>query len=314
MSIYEYLQGKTLAEIAEAGYRLPDLDIEKGEKWVPGAYEGIMLRSNVVFKVHTGINFFTALSVRKQAIKPSEKNKSKMLKKLLKYPAIYTVDPICSFCVAFKMVKKEANKEALRALAIDLAKKSEKRELVKFGIALLGIAGCKEDLEILKVLGAHDEFTLYCAGSAERLLKGEELNDFLMNLGEKADGWGKLSVLYTLDYKDDRAKLWVVKKGCKNTVGLSYAANVCAIKGDMADILRKLEVGEYESAEAEEIFRGVCDILSGLLWPEENQDGIKEYGEALRAGTSFKNICQNMPELATTDDRAAKISEKLADC
>ena len=314
MSIYEYLQGKTLAEIAEAGYRLPDLDIEKGEKWVPGAYEGIMLRSNVVFKVHTGINFFTALSVRKQALKPSEKNKSKMLKKLLKYPAIYTVDPICSFCVAFKMIKKVAQKEALRALAIDLAKNSEKRELVKFGIALLGVAGCKEDLGILEVLGAHDEFTLYCAGSAERLLKGEELNDFLMNLGEKADGWGKLSVLYVLDYKDNRAKLWAVKKGCKNTVGLSYAANVCAIKGDMADILRKLEAGEYESVEAEEIFRGVCDIFSGLLWPEENQDGIKEYGEALRAGTSFKNICQNMPELAATDDRAAKIAEKLADC
>lgn len=314
MSIYEYLQGKTSAEIAEAGYRLPDLDMEKGEIWVPGAYEGIMLRSNVVFKVHTGINFFTALSVRKQALKPSEKNKSKMLKKLLKYAAIYTVDPICSFCVAFKMIKKEAQREALRALAIDLAKNSEKRELVKFGIALLGIAGNKEDLKILELLGTHDEFTLYCAGSAERILKGKELNDFLMNLGEKADGWGKLSVLYTLDYKDDRAKLWAVKKGCKNTVGLSYAANVCAIKGDMADVLRKLEAGEYEKAEAEEIFRGVCDIFSGLLWPEEDQDGIKEYGEALRASTSFKNICQNMPELAAIDDRTVKIAEKLANC
>lgn len=314
MSIYEYLQGKTSSEISESGYRLPDLDMERGEMWVPGAYEGIMLRSNVMFKVHTGINFFAALSVRKQALKPSEKNKSKMLKKLLKYPAIYVVDPICSFCVAFKMLKKEGQKEALRALALDLTKNSTKRELVKFGIALLGICGKKEDLSVLSVLGAHDEFTLYSVGSAERLLKGEELNDFLMDLGEKADGWGKLSVLYALDYSDERAKLWAVKKGCRNTIGLSYAANVCATKGCMADALRKLEAGEYETTEAQEIFRGVCDIFSGLLWPEENQDGIKEYGEALRASASFKNICQNMPELAATDDKATKITEKLADC
>ena len=314
MSIYEYLKGKTSSEISESGYRLPDLDMEKGEVWVPGAYEGTLLRSNVVFKIHTAINFFTALSVRKQALKPSEKNKSKMLKKLLKYPAIYVVDPICSFCVAFKMLKKEGQKEALRALALDLAKNSTKRELVKFGIALLGICGKKEDLSVLSVLGAHDEFTLYSAGSATRLLKEKELNDFLMNLGEKADGWGKISVLYALDYKDERAKLWTVKNGCKNTIGLSYAANVCAIKGCMADVLHKLEAGEYEPAEAQEIFRGVCDIFSGLLWHEQNQDSIKEYGESLRAGKSFKNICQNMPELAAKDERAAKIAEKLVNC
>ena len=314
MSIYEYLKGKTSSEIVEAGYKLPDLDVEKSEMWVPGAYEGIMLRSNVVFKVHTGINFLTALSVRKQTIKPSEKNKSKMLNKLLKYPAIYTVDPICSFCVAFKMIKKENQREALRILALDLAKNSTKREIVKFGIALLGICGKKEDLSILLVLGAHDEFTLYSVGSAQRLLKGKELNDFLFDLGEKADGWGKLSFLYALDYSEEKAKLWAVKKGCKNTVGLSYAANVCATKGCMADILRKIENGEYEQTEASEIFRGVCDIFSGLLWPEENQDGIKEYGEALRAAASFKNIFQNMPELAANYDNAAKIAEKLADC
>jgi len=311
MSIYEYLKGKTSSEISESGYRLPDLDMEKGEEWVPGAYEGTLLRSNVVFKIHTAINFFTALSVRKQALKPSEKNKSKMSKKLLKYPAIHTVDPICSFCVAFKIIKKENQKEALRVLALDLATNSEHRELVKVGIALLGICGKKEDLSVLSVLGAHDEFTLYSAGSATRLLKGKELNDFLMNLGEKADGWGKISVLYALDYKDERAKLWTVKNGCKNTIGLSYAANVCAIKGCMADVLHKVEAGEYEPKEAEEIFRGVCDIFSGLLWPEEGQDGIKEYGEALRAGKSFKNICQNMPDLASKDERSAEIVKNL---
>ena len=77
MSIYDYLEKKTPAEIAENGYRLPDLDMVKGDTWVPGAYEGTILRSNVSVKLHTVINFLTALAVKKQAFKPSAKNKRK---------------------------------------------------------------------------------------------------------------------------------------------------------------------------------------------------------------------------------------------
>lgn len=313
MSIYDYLEKKTPAEISEAGYRLPDLDMEKGDIWVPGAYEGTILRSNVSVKIHTVINFLTALAVKKQAFNPSEKNKAKLTARLLKYPAISLVDPVCSYCVAFKIPQNEAKKEALRALALDLAKNSVNREPVKMGLALLGIAGKKEDLHILKTLGKHDEFTLFAAGSAAGLLKGKEKNAFLTELAEEVEGWGKLAILYELDYSDEKARLWAVKKGCHNTVGYSYAANVCATKGNMADILAKLKAGEYAETEAEEIFRGVCDIFTGLLNPDENQDGIKEYGEAIRACTSFKDICLNMPEISSKDERAAKIAEKLSD-
>lgn len=314
MSIYDYLLEKTPAEIAEIGYRLPDLDLEKGEEWVPGAYEGIVLRSDIKVKLHTIINFLTALSVKKQAFKPSDKHKAKLLSRLLKYPAISLVDPVCSYCYAFKIPQNPAKKEAVRKLALDLAKTSKDREPVKMGIALLGIVGKEEDLQILEVLGKHDEFTLYSAGSASRLLKGSQKNEFLIKLANQVEGWGKLAILYELDYSQEQARLWAVKRGCHNTVGLSYASNVCAIKGNMADTLIKLSQGEYSKEEAEEIFRGACDIFTGLLNPDEGQDGIREYGESIRAGSAFKNICQNMPDLAKTDERAIKIAENLAFC
>lgn len=311
MSIYDYLKEKSTSEIAEMGYRLPDVDLEKGDVWVPGAYEGIILRSTRSVKLHTIINFRTALAVKKQALKPSEKHMAKLTKKLMKYPAISLVDPVCSYCVAFKIIKNEEKKAALRELALDLAKNAVNREPVKMGIALLGMAGKEEDLPVLEVLGKHDEFTLYCAGSAARILEGKKKNDFLMKLGDNTQGWGKISVLYELDYKHEDARLWAVKRGCRNTVGFSYVANVCAIKGNMADVLAKLSAGEIEEKEAEEILHGVCDIFTGLLNPDENQDGIREYGEAKRAGEALRNICQNMSELAEKDERAQKIVESL---
>ena len=307
MSIYDYLKDKTPTEIANEGYRLPDLDLQTGELWVPGAYEGTLLRSNVSTKLHTIINFLTARAVKKQALKPSEKNKAKLTTRLKKYPAISLVDPVCSYCYAFKIPQNEAKKDALRTLALDLATNSNDREPVKMGLALLGISGKAEDLHILEVLGKHDEFTLYAAGSATRLLKGKKKNEFLMKLAENVEGWGKLSIIYEIDYSDEAARLWTIKKGCRNNVGLSYAANVCAIKGGMAEILKKLNAGEYSPEEAEEIYHGVCDIFTGLLWPDEDQDGINEYTEALFACREFKKIADNMPELASKDERTSKI-------
>jgi hypothetical protein len=75
----------------------------------------------------------------------------------------------------------------------------------------------------------------------------------------------------------------------------------------MAEILKKLNEGEYSLTEAEEIYHGVCDIFTGLLWPDEGQDGIREYTEAVFALREFKKITENMPELSSKDDRTAKI-------
>ena len=119
MSIYEYLQKKTPAEIAEAEFRLPDLNMVKGQEWVPGAFEGILLRSDVRIKQQSLVNYLIASSVKKQALNPSEKNKAKMLKRFSKYAAISIVDPLCSFCTALKLTATAEKKAALRELALD---------------------------------------------------------------------------------------------------------------------------------------------------------------------------------------------------
>lgn len=311
MTIYEYLKEKSPSDIKQSNYKLPDIDIEKGERWVPGAFEGTVLRSTMKIKYHSMVNFFTARKVKKQALKPSAVNREKLLKRLEKYSAISIVDPICSFCVAFKFTKDEQKKKALRELALDLIMNVNKREIVKLGIALLGICGTQEDLELIKPIGMHDEFTLYVAGTASRLLEGKEKNFYLLELMRNVCGWGKIAILYELDYSDDEARYEVIKTGCKNDIDLSYSANVCAIKGKMLDVLKNFYKNIYEKEEELKIFSGICDIFTGLLGAKDNHDGLSEYPDARETAKLFTQICQSKPYLEEYDERSKNICQKV---
>lgn len=307
MTIFEYLRDLTPAEIKANGYKLPDIDIEKGEKWVPGAYEGILLRSDMRFKYHAMVNYFTAKKIKKQVLKPSEAHRNKLLSRLEKYSAISIVDPMCSFCVAFKLTKSDEKKAALRKFALDLIKNVNKREIVKLGIALLGICGKKEDLELIKPLGFHDEFTLYVSGTVCRLSEGDEKNKYLFELLENVSGWGKIAVLFDIDYTKDDARLKVIKYGCRNDIAYSYAANVCAIKGKMHEILKQMSENNFNEDEEKIVFSGICDIFMGLINAKERQDGLSEYPYARESATLFSQICQDKPYLTEDSERINKI-------
>lgn len=322
MSIYEFLKNRTPNELAAEGYSLPDggeLTLRAGESWVPGAYEGIVLRTNMRIKQHLILDYHIARAVKRYVLHPSDAAYAKVERYPVKYSAISLADPICSICVALKITKKPEQKASLRALAKKLALESSKREAVKFGIALLGISGEPEDLDIVKPLGMHDEFTLYVAGTASRILEKDpkSKNAYLKELAESAHGWGKIAIMYELDYSDPDIRLWAVKCGCNNSIGLSYIANVCATKGDMKSVLSDMlegkfsESGENEAYDEKEIFRGICDIFTGLLDPEENNDGLNEYRDAHEAVRYFKRLCEDRPELSVSDLRSEKILDGI---
>ncbi|MFR1517390.1 MAG: hypothetical protein ACLSVG_01240 [Clostridia bacterium] len=314
MSIYAFLKDKSAEEIAADGFRLPDsgdLHLRPGEAWVPGAFEGILLRTDTRIKQHVIVNYQVAGAVKRQALHPSKAHEAKLKKLLTKYSAISLADPLCSICYALKLEGTTEKKAALRRLALDLALHEDKREPVKIGIALLGICGKPEDLELIEPMGLHDEFTLYVAGTAVRLLNAAARNDYLLSLAEKVRGWGKISILYELDYTDPAIRLWAVKRGCANTVGLSYLSNVCATKGKMAEILSQMLENKFSAAEEQALFSGICDIFTGLLQPEENNDGLSEYAQARTAAESFTALCEKKPELAASDSRSEEIRDGL---
>lgn len=314
MSIYDFLKEKSAEDLQADAYRLPDsgdLRLRPGEVWVPGAYEGTVLRTDARIKQHLVTDYHIALAVKKQMLHPSAARFDNMFRLLAKNAAISIADPLCSICVALKLVSTAEKKEALRKLSIDLICRSTKREPLKAGIALLGICGVPGDLTLLRPLGIHDEFTLYVAGTAARLLKGAELNRYLRDLAENVHGWGKIAILYELEYSDPEIRSWVVKHGCDNTIGLSYAANVCATKGKMADILQAMLEGALDPVESKQYFKGICDIFTGLLKPEARNDGLSDYASAREAAKNFTALCGKYPDLAETDSRAGQIIDGL---
>ncbi len=272
---------------------LPDQDelvLREGEVWVPGAYEGTLMRSDFSIKQHVLTNYMAARRVRKFALNPTGDNMKSVENCVSKYSAISLADPVLSFLDRFHTDKKK-----LLDAALMLAAQSERREAVKLAIALLGFCGkgSAEAAHIVKTLSRHDEFAAYGVVALKNILPKEDADTALMELGETLTGWGKIALMYELDYSLPQVRSWTLKSGCRNSIGLSYLANVCAIKGRLKDYLFEKEA-EFEPIDAE-YFPGICDIFRGLLEDNAENDGIYEYPDAVEAANYLRTTLKMSP-------------------
>ncbi len=283
LSIYETVKKNPTAI-------LPDQDtitLKDGESWMAGAYEGTLLRSTYSLKQHSFTNHKIARIVKKYILNPNAENMKVVEDTFEKYTAISVTDYVLSF-----MSRMKLNVCALHDGALQLAVKSHRRETVKFAIALLGDKHCRIDSErqndakIVKTLSLNEEFTLYGLVAIKNILPGEQSRHLLLDMGERLSGWGKIALMYELDYTDPQVRLWTLKNGCQNTIGLSYLANVCAIKGKLKDYLQDLEDNQLPMEP--EYLPGICNIFQGLLECHQENDSIYEYPDAVEASDLFR--------------------------
>ena len=114
--------------------RLPDQDelvLRAGEVWVPGAYEGTLMRSDFSIKQHVLTDYMAARRIRKFALNPTECNRKSVENCISKYSAISLTDPVLSF-----LDHMHTDKQKLLDAAFMLATQSGHREAVKLAIAL----------------------------------------------------------------------------------------------------------------------------------------------------------------------------------
>lgn len=312
MSIYDFLLDKLNKGEDYSDSILPDhadLNLPEDQSWVPGAFEGIVLRDNYGIKQHLLVNYKIARTIRRQIENPCPANREKAETVIRKYAAITITDPVLSIMLS----RYRVNKDNMRTEALRMMTESDKREIVKFGIALWGQCGQPEDVEIIKVLGRHEEFSLYCAGAIHVNMPGPGGNDILIYLSENLKGWGKIAVAYEFDYTQKEARYYSVAQGCENTIGLSYLSNVCATKGKMTEIMQEMLDGkeEFGKFSSKQMFKGICDIFTGLLENHQTNDDITNYKHSKKAARLFKDITEKYPLLAKTDDRTEKIISDL---
>lgn len=266
---------------------LPDQDkiqLADGQVWVPGAYEGTLLRSSFDIKQHVWTNWVCSKKVRLFILEPSDENMKTVEDMAVKYSAISLSDPVISFLSRSRLPEDRISKAGLRLL-----KESSSREAVKLGIALLGRTHDIDAAKDVETASYCEEFTLYGAVSLKNMLPQDDADEALMRIAQKVSGWGKISLMYELNYEKEDIRAWIVKYGCENDIGLPYLANVCAIKGKMASYMENLE-----KLDADE-FKGICNIFRGLLNAGKDNDGIYEYPEAVKATRLFRELIKKDP-------------------
>lgn len=201
--------------------------------------------------------------IRKQTEKPTSKNRRNLYLALVN-EAIYSYidDLLAALSHEPNLRIPELIKEAKW-----LVKNAAHREPVKFGIAIIGVLGVREELSTIIMLGKHEEFALYAVVALNNM--SDDRNPCLCELAKSLHGWGKISVVSKLEPTTDEIKQWLLRHGCSNAIMENELAYICATKGDMHIVLEASDIDV-------ELYKGTGVIITALIsgGPAE---GIDDY-------------------------------------
>ena len=158
----------------------------------------------------------------------SRRSKDKLYQVLLQDTFIDCIDPALERAIDMGL----SPEPYLHGFAKLLATGSPDRGPVKFGIAILGLIRDPSDLQVIRTLGRHEEFTLYSAVALANAAPDPESE--LFELAKVVDGWGKIHLVERLAQTEDPAiRHWLIRHGYKNSIMYQYLAYTCAIGGGL---------------------------------------------------------------------------------
>ncbi len=132
----------------------------------------------------------------------------------------------------------------LGSLATWLVRGAADREVVKLGIALLGICSKGENRDLLTTLGRHEEFTLYVVQALTRSMPdAEAAEDAIWEIAQRVRGWGRVHAVWSLaKTKNPRIQRWLLVEGRENQIENEFTALACARGGDLVGAFRSSKV------------------------------------------------------------------------
>ena len=152
-----------------------------------------------------------------------------------------------------------------------LAFESPDRGAVKTGIALLGAVGAKRFKDQIKILGIHEEFTLYVTVALQNMSDDPEIE--LWELAKKVHGWGRIHLVERLaETNDPEIKYWILTEGYKNSIMYEYLAYIAADTGELKKTLSNDNIED-------DILLAASDIIQALI-NEGPVYGISIYQDA----------------------------------
>jgi hypothetical protein len=118
-----------------------------------------------------------------------------------------------------------------------LAEYGTRRNAVAAGVVLIGLTGSVDDRELLMLLGALEDLTLYAVVALGRTQDDRDWAVF--ELARRVRAWGRIhSVERLKDTTDPRIKAWLLRDGFRNGIMDEYLALIAATTGDLAGALQ----------------------------------------------------------------------------
>ena len=275
-TVYEIIAENTENGRLPDNYSLPDEYVYSetpGLKWAPGALDGVtMYHMGHSRLIQEDYDLFASVL---QAVSNGAENAAERFRLLgRKHRAINVIDEFQNY------IREHAHEydqqELLRFAVLDLIAGAHDTESVKYGLMITELYGeCSEPIkDIIRTLGAYDEFTLFAAWNMNQWA---DRNEEIYRLAQKVTGWGRVHTVEMLDPTTPEIQDWLLYEGIHNSVLQEYSALSCMQKSGAIERL-------YHPLTDRE-FSAIGEIIQALL-PEGPVPGISALEDA---GTVLMN-------------------------
>ncbi len=280
-SIYSHIKKNidpTTGRISDEGDKLPDEErvSKPGElKWVPGGLDSVFGRLS-----GTGRNKRTAKKVAALIIKIARRNstsaKIRLYNLLLEDSVLGYVDGAIDLIIRAKI----SPQPHLHKFSRWLLEQAPDRGPLKFGIALTGVIRDPGDLELVELLGKHEEFTLYSGVAIANMLEDPYME--LWELAKCVNGWGRIHLVDRLAKSEDpQIQNWLIREGYRNRIMYEYSAYTCATNGRLREALQKDIVDDKLLESAGEIIKALVYAKTHIA--AGHTENIDDYADAADA-------------------------------
>ncbi|KAA1416893.1 hypothetical protein F0U44_17045 [Nocardioides humilatus] len=283
VSIYAFLRSQS-DEVGRLpdGLSLPDERPTPGAiSWAPGAMDGVMGH-------HAGAGQATrqAGSIAELVVKACGRPTKARLRRL--YRAIDDADVLAVLDPTIeRVVAAKPQRHQLHDVGRWLATTATDRGAVKVGIALLGVSGLERDVDVVRVLGAHDEFTLYAAVALKNGLVDPDSE--LWALAAIVDGWGRIQCVEALSATEDPAiRGWILREGYRNSIMYEYLAYIAATTGGLVAALQTVEPDRS-------LLTAAGEILGALVMGGPARD-LHDYEQGAEAVEAYLSLMRTRAE------------------
>lgn len=275
-SIFGFIGGRLdeAGRLSEPGVSLPDEAqvMSGGLKWAAGAMDGVF--------GHHGGSAGSADPRANKAANAFDRACRKPTKRRLHrlYDAVRD-DSVLDYLDAMieDLIQRQPDRSQLHDLGRWLAITAADRGAVKVGLAILGVTGLDGDVDVVRALGAHEEFTLYAAVALTNGLDNPESE--LWSLASAVDGWGRIQCVERVRGTTNPAiRAWILRDGFRNSIMYEYLAHIAATTGGL---LEALQTGDPDR----ELLTAAGEILEALVagGPAEDMGDYEDGADAVEA-------------------------------